>query len=97
MFINLVARSLLFGKHLEALEEKLTQADDIELWRKRGPLGKIHNIVTWIRASPQRREQLRNYQVHHPLIDEGTGEEKPNTLWCYMVGNPCNGGVAEAL
>jgi hypothetical protein len=78
--INLVARSLLFGKDPEALEEKLTQADDIELWRKRGPLGKIHNIVTWIRASPQRREQLRNYQVHHPLIDEGTGEEKPNTL-----------------
>ena len=36
--------------------------------------------MTWIRASPQRRKQLRNYQVHHPLIDEGTGEEKPNTL-----------------
>jgi hypothetical protein len=44
--INLVARSLLFGKDPEALEEKLTQSDDIELWRKRGPLSKIHNIVT---------------------------------------------------
>jgi hypothetical protein len=61
MFINLVARSLQFSKDPEALEEKLTQAHDIELWRKRGPLGKIRNIVTWIRASPQRREQLRNY------------------------------------
>jgi hypothetical protein len=50
--INLVAPSLLFSKDPEAQEEKLTQADDIELWRKRGPLGKIHNIVTWIRASP---------------------------------------------
>jgi hypothetical protein len=50
--INLVARSLLVGKELEALEEKLTQSDDIELWRKRGPLSKIHNIVIWIRASP---------------------------------------------
>jgi hypothetical protein len=50
--INLIARSLLFGKDLEALKEKLTQSDDIELWRKRGPLSKIHNIVTWIRALP---------------------------------------------
>jgi hypothetical protein len=50
--INLVARSLLFGKEPEALKEKLTQSNDIELWRKRGPLSKIHNIVTWIRASP---------------------------------------------
>lgn len=95
--INLVARSLLFGKEPEALQEKLTQSDDNELWRKRGPLGKIHDIVIWIRASPQRREQLRNYQVHHPLIDEGTGEEKPNThelvaenntrwnSFCYML------------
>jgi hypothetical protein len=51
-----------------------------ELCRKRGPLDKIHNIVTWIRASPQRREKLRNYQVHQPSIDEGTSEERPNTL-----------------
>lgn len=29
--INLVARSLLFGKEPEALEEKLTQSNDIEL------------------------------------------------------------------
>jgi hypothetical protein len=29
--INLVARSLLFGKELEALKEKLTKADDIKL------------------------------------------------------------------
>jgi hypothetical protein len=44
--INLVARSLLFGKEPEALEEKLTQSDDIELWWERGRPGKIHNIVT---------------------------------------------------
>jgi hypothetical protein len=39
--------------------EQLTQSDDIELRRKRGPLSKIHNIVTWIRASPQRREPVQ--------------------------------------
>jgi len=81
---------MLFGKDSKALEEKPTQADDVELWRKRGLIDKIHNIFTWIRASPQRREQLRNYQVDQSLMDEGTAEERPNmpeliadnnTLW----------------
>jgi hypothetical protein len=29
-----------------------------EIWRKRGPIGKLHNIVTYIRTTPQRREEF---------------------------------------
>ncbi|CUS13179.1 unnamed protein product, partial [Tuber aestivum] len=29
---------------------------DSEVWRKIGPLGKLRNIIVWIRNSPQRRE-----------------------------------------
>ena len=27
-----------------------------ELWRKKGPVGKFHNTVSFIRKNPQRRE-----------------------------------------
>ena len=30
-----------------------------ELWRKRGSIGRLHNIVQYIRASPQRRQFFR--------------------------------------
>jgi hypothetical protein len=27
-------------------------------WRKRGPVGKLHNIIIWIRRTPQRRDSF---------------------------------------
>ena len=32
-------------------------------WRKRGALGKLHNIVAFIRVSPQRREAFKKIMV----------------------------------
>ena len=33
---------------------------ELKLWRKRGPLGKLHNIVIFICRTPQRRERFAN-------------------------------------
>ena len=33
------------------------------IWRKQGALGRLHNIVRYIRMSPQRREEFREIAV----------------------------------
>jgi hypothetical protein len=61
--LNLTAKALLFGKNADAFEVELDtntmlgrQREALELWRQHGPVGKLHNIVVFIRRTPQRRE-----------------------------------------
>jgi hypothetical protein len=61
--INLVAKAFLFGKDADAFEEdsqtkkERSKLEAVrELWRKKGPLGKFHNTISFIRKNPQRRE-----------------------------------------
>src|SRR5207248_11466832 len=61
--INLAAKAFLFGQDAEAFdEESQTKKERArfeavrELWRKKGPVGKFHNTVSFIRKTPQRRE-----------------------------------------
>ena len=54
--INLSAKALLFGKNADAFEKQLSGAEalsDTEYaqWRKKGPVGKLHNIVVDVRIS----------------------------------------------
>jgi hypothetical protein len=58
--LNLVVKALLFGKDIDALE---ISSAEFTTWRKVGPVGKLHNIVRWIRASPQRRERFIQLQL----------------------------------
>lgn len=59
--INLSVQAFLFGSlpeevtlnDREGRDEGLTTAE-LKRWRKMGPLGKLHNIVVYIKASPQR-------------------------------------------
>ncbi|EXA32206.1 hypothetical protein FOVG_16577 [Fusarium oxysporum f. sp. pisi HDV247] len=46
----------------EAFTEAAFQVEERELrlWRKRGAVGKLHNIVRFVRASPQRRELMKS-------------------------------------
>lgn len=59
--INLIARSLLYGfdKDLLVAEDDLlvdaTLEEQLKHWRRCGPVGKAHNLIIWIYASPQRR------------------------------------------
>lgn len=59
--INLVAQAFLFSTDKDALLEENNQDTsylpterEMENWRQKGPLGKLHNIVVHIQRSPQR-------------------------------------------
>ncbi|KAK4150430.1 ribonuclease H-like domain-containing protein [Chaetomidium leptoderma] len=61
--LNLVGRAFLYGEDFESFEQEARAYeaidrinDDLRHWRKRGPVGKLHNIVRWVRSSPQRSE-----------------------------------------
>jgi hypothetical protein len=65
--LNLVAQSILFGGDADALELELLGTQDEELrhmdvWRRKGPCGKLHNIVKYTKRSPQRIEQFEDIQ-----------------------------------
>ncbi|KAI8650877.1 Dimer-Tnp-hAT domain-containing protein [Fusarium keratoplasticum] len=59
---------------LERVEE------DLEHWRAKGPVGKLHNIVRFIRASPQRTEAFKAHAKEqeeadiYKLAEESTAE-----------------------
>ena len=59
--INLVARMLLFGMDPDGFEEEHQPPKELkkelELWRKLGPVGKLHNIVVWVMRSTQRQQE----------------------------------------
>lgn len=73
--INLAAKAFIFGKNVDAFEAVVDSVTDAmpwdapamrtaqDAWRKKGALGKIHNIVVYIRISPQRREAFRKITV----------------------------------
>jgi hypothetical protein len=46
----------------EAFTEAAFQVEKrkLRLWRKQGAVGKLHNIVRFVRASPQRRELMKS-------------------------------------
>jgi hypothetical protein len=60
--INLVARHLLFGFDKNVFEEADNSVpenlkDELARWRRSGPVGKLHNLIVWTYASPQRRDK----------------------------------------
>lgn len=64
--INLIVKAILFGKGVGKFQRQLAGAGDSEqfkLWRKRGPIGKVHNIVKYINRSEQRRQDFESLQA----------------------------------
>jgi hypothetical protein len=64
--INLAARAFMYGANFDLFERQDAanvllgdREADLQHWRRRGPIGKLHNICKLIRASPQRLERLR--------------------------------------
>lgn len=53
--------------------------DEAELahWRERGPVGKLHNVVKFIRASPQRSEAFRQHAKEAQILDDYQLSEEP--------------------
>jgi hypothetical protein len=62
--LNLVAKAVLFGSDVDAFESELQdlslEEQELGRWRKKGPTGKLHNVVKYITASPQRIETFED-------------------------------------
>ena len=84
--INLAAKAFIFGKNVDAFEAVVDGVNDaapwgspamraaqIE-WRRKGALGKLHNIVVFIRISPQRREAFKRI-----MVDDMSDSKCPST------------------
>jgi hypothetical protein len=61
--VHLVAKALLLGKDdtSSTIEEEI-DAEAHEAWTKRGPVGKLHNLMVWINRSNRVTEMLREIQ-----------------------------------
>jgi hypothetical protein len=81
--INLVAQQCLWGSDVDAFEEGLTNvtAEELELrqWRKKGPIGKLHNLIRYAIHSAKRRHLLKTIQrsQYRRLQDSQTAESPP--------------------
>ncbi|KZL87315.1 transposase-like protein [Colletotrichum incanum] len=87
--LNLVSKAFLYGNDADSFERqsdayRLLQQDkqDLRHWRKKGPVGKLHNIVKFIRSSPQRTQRFKKISQeeagHHPedfLLSKETPRE----------------------
>ena len=76
--LNLAAKAFLFGQDPDAfeIEAEMNQnlsheEEDLQLWRKRGSVGKLHNVVVFGRRSPQRRELFESISLAN---DDGTNQ-----------------------
>jgi hypothetical protein len=63
--INLAAKAFLYGKDFDVFEKDINNVrensellKELDIWRKRGPVGKLHNVIVFICRSPQRRERF---------------------------------------
>ena len=102
--LNLVAQSFLYGEDAASFELQSDAygmlqrvEEDLEHWRAKGPVGKLHNIVKFIRASPQRTEAFKAHAREqeeadvYKLAEESTAEleviQNNSTRWnsTYMM------------
>jgi hypothetical protein len=56
-----------FRKELAAF---YVTVNELDLWRSRGPIGKVRNTIVYIRSSPQRNEAFKQAQRDHPLTNK---------------------------
>ncbi|GKU08675.1 unnamed protein product, partial [Fusarium langsethiae] len=66
--LNLAVKALLFGHNSEAFEDDIQgneapDANSHELWRRKGPVGKLHNLIFWIHRSDSLTNLLRSLQL----------------------------------
>jgi len=60
--LNLAVKAILWGADIEAFEVDMNAVQDelAELleWGRKGPMGMLHNILTYILKTPQRRDEF---------------------------------------
>ncbi|KAJ6437054.1 peptidyl-prolyl cis-trans isomerase-like 4 [Purpureocillium lavendulum] len=90
--LNLVARAFLFGKDADSFELESDinymsglAEQDLRHWRSKGPIGKLHNIVKFIRSSPQRSEYFK--RIAHEQEYEGYRHCEESTAELEVLSN----------
>jgi hypothetical protein len=71
--LNLVVKALIYGKGIGKFERALIGASDqdkFDLMRKKGPTGKIYNIIKYILRSDPRRQEFADFQLEAALEDQ---------------------------
>ena len=68
--INLSAKAFFYGKEFDALEkdaehmkEHSELLQELNIWRKRGLVGRLYNVVIFICRSPQRRQKFADIKA----------------------------------
>jgi hypothetical protein len=66
--INLVAYKVLFGTDVESFEYELehavtAEAVELAAWRRKGPIGKLYNIIRYILHSSERQDAFLALQI----------------------------------
>ena len=78
-----MAHKVLFGSDVESFEHELGNitAEVVELitWRRKGPIGKLHNLIRYITHSSGRREAFDKLQVaaFESRVDDEDGALTP--------------------
>ncbi|KAK2670373.1 hypothetical protein RAB80_014510 [Fusarium oxysporum f. sp. vasinfectum] len=67
--------------------------DEIKLWRSKGPLGKLHNIIHWVQRSGQRIEKLHKLQ----LIENTALNLEDKTTYNVVTDNATRWNSSEAM
>jgi len=74
--VNLCAQAFLLGKKADTTLEELESAykkQDFEsiarIWRRQGALGRLRNIIRYIRISPQCREEFESIEIGGNWVD----------------------------
>ena len=68
--INLSIKAFLYGKEydafkkdIESTKEKSDLLKELKIWRERGPVRRLHNIIIFICRSPQRRDRFKEIRA----------------------------------
>ena len=84
--LNLIAEAYLFGQDAKSFAEDFKKAGKPErrkLWRDRGVLGKLHNLVAHVMASGKRTDL---FQMLQTTVNEGIAADK---IWKLVL----DGGI----
>jgi hypothetical protein len=89
--LNLVAQQIMYGNDLSAFEEEGYNAvdlnKDLEHWRQRGVLGRLHNLIYWITDKHADGGRYRAFEKHQAEVSQfadqqSVGLKRPNdTRW----------------
>jgi hypothetical protein len=78
--VNLAAKAFLYKADAEAFEAEARRLEDDDfdttnleaaqrIWRKQGPLGKLHNLVVFIKSSATRQEEFKGIRISDASVD----------------------------